>query len=176
MMDYAKIEHAVQAYGPKASAFDRMRLNLFSALWGIMARTEARAKDGVRPMDDVADELRADLAQGIPFMANHPIPVDGESLITADRGIAAAATKNGLSVLLISEGHVALDGFPYGFIGGAAFKIANDCIAFTGNLNEHPDRGRIVEFLRKCGIRPLYLTDHSAFDIGSAIALWESSV
>ena len=80
MMEYKKIEAAVHAYESRASAFDAMRLRLFSALWSIMARTEAQAKADVRPADGIAEELAADLAQGLPFMANHPIPVDAESL------------------------------------------------------------------------------------------------
>ena len=103
-------------------------------------------------------------------------PVDGESLITADRGIAVAAKEAGFSVLLISEGFVSLDGFPYGFLGGAAFKIARNVIAFTGTLDHHPDRERILEFLCVREIEPLYLTDRPIFDIGSAIPVWEKSV
>ena len=80
MMDYKKIEAAVRAYDGKASAYDTMRLRLFSALWSIMARTEVQAKAGARPADGIADDLAADLEQGLPFMANHPIPVDAESL------------------------------------------------------------------------------------------------
>ena len=82
MMEYARIEAAVSAYEKTATPFDLMRLRLFSALWGIMARTEARSADAAKAFADAVDaeELRADAAQGIPFMANHPIPVDGESL------------------------------------------------------------------------------------------------
>ena len=99
--------------------------------------------------------------------------VDECSLITADRGIAAAASAAGISVLRISPGFVRLDGFPYGFLGGASFKLGKDVMAFTGRLDAHPDRGRIMDFLKERQIRPLYLTDEEIFDIGTAIPILE---
>lgn len=78
MMNAKKIEVAIHAYDGKLSAYDTMRLRLFQALWAIMARTEAQAAASVPTYD--ADELAHDLAEGQPFMANHPIPVDAESL------------------------------------------------------------------------------------------------
>ena len=66
--------------------------------------------------------------------------VDRGAIITADRGAAAASKKAGLDVLLISPEGVGLKGFDWGFIGGAAFKISSNILAFTGRLDEHPDR------------------------------------
>ena len=99
--------------------------------------------------------------------------VDAESLITADRGIAQAAA-NGLQVLLIQAGHIRLDGFPYGFIGGAAFKLASDKLAFTGSLDAHPDRDAILRFLYARHIEPVFLSREPLFDIGSAIPIFEN--
>lgn len=100
--------------------------------------------------------------------------VDSESIITADRGIAAAASAGGLQVLLIHEGHVRLDGYAYGFIGGASFKLASDKLVFTGKLDLHPDRDGILTFLTERGIEPIYLTQEPIFDIGSAIPIIEN--
>lgn len=100
--------------------------------------------------------------------------VDADSIITEDRGIAAAAEANGLHVLLIKPGYVRLDGYPYGFIGGAAFKPAAGQLAFTGNIDAHPDREAILSFLSERGIEPVFLTRESAFDIGSAIPILEN--
>lgn len=100
--------------------------------------------------------------------------VDRESVITADRGIAKAARAGGLQVLLIQEGHVRLDGYAYGFIGGAAIKLASDKLAFTGRLDSHPDRDAILRFLSNRGVEPVYLSHGPAFDIGSAIPLFEN--
>ena len=99
--------------------------------------------------------------------------VNSRSLITADRGVAAQATSAGLSVLLISPGHILLDGFPYGFIGGASFKIAENILAFTGKLDAHPDCSRILHFLAQRKIEAVFLTTEPLFDIGSAIPISE---
>ena len=79
-------------------------------------------------------------------------------------------------MLLISPKGVGLEGFDCGFIGGAAFKISRELLAFTGRLDEHPDRGAILAFLDRHGVRPLYLTDRPAFDIGSGLAITEKTV
>ena len=99
--------------------------------------------------------------------------ISDDALITADRGMAKAASAAGLDVLLITPGFVSLPGFSYGFLGGACFKIASDIIAFTGTLDRHPDQYRILSFLNVHGINPVYLTSDPVFDIGSAIPLIE---
>ena len=100
--------------------------------------------------------------------------VDSQSIITADRGIALRAREVGLDVLLIQPGFIRLDGYAYGFIGGASFKIASDKLAFTGRLTGHPDQNRILCFLASHGVEPVYLTQYPAFDIGSAVPLLEN--
>ena len=70
------------------------------------------------------------------------------ALISADRGIAARAQELGLSVLLISPGSIALDGYDYGFIGGASF-IWKDRVYFFGNPESHPDWKSIHQFINK---------------------------
>lgn len=97
--------------------------------------------------------------------------VDDHSIITADHGIARRAKVNGIDVLEITPGHILLDGFNYGFIGGASFKIAPDKLAFTGTLHFHPDEERILGFLRKRKIEPVYLKDMPPRDIGSAVLI-----
>lgn len=99
--------------------------------------------------------------------------VDAYSLITADRGIAAQAASAGLSVLLISPGHILLDGFLYGFIGGASFKLSDHEMAFTGRLDTHPDRDRILQFLSQRDVEAVFLTEEPIFDIGSAVPILE---
>lgn len=100
-------------------------------------------------------------------------PIDGHSIITADRGIAIKARSVGLDVLLISPGYIELKGFDYGFIGGAAFKISHDCMAFTGAIDAHPDSESILTFLRERGIYPEFISKKPVFDIGCGIILTE---
>ncbi len=99
--------------------------------------------------------------------------VDEQSIITSDKMIAQAAQQNAMNVLLIDKPFVVLDGFEYGFIGGASFKINADEIAFTGLINDAAIKNRIEEFLSARKIKPIYLTDKEIFDIGSAIPLTE---
>lgn len=99
-------------------------------------------------------------------------PVSEKAAITADRGIYSAA-KEDFDILLIEPGHIALEGFDFGFIGGACFKLSADTLCFTGRLDAHPDAERITAFLAKHGIRPLCLTDEPLFDIGSAFPITE---
>lgn len=99
--------------------------------------------------------------------------VDEHSIITQDRGIVRTARAASLDVLEISPGYVSLDGFEYGFLGGAGFKLSDDTLAFTGMLDAHPDKARILGFLSARGIRVVYLTSQPVFDTGSAIPIIE---
>ena len=99
--------------------------------------------------------------------------LDDTSLITSDAGIAAAAGEKGLKVLQIQPGSVRLDGYPYGFIGGAAFKTARDLMVFTGSLDPLPERDQILCFLEERGIHPAFLTDLPLFDVGSILPITE---
>ena len=96
--------------------------------------------------------------------------VDDNSIITADSGIASAAKKNGISVLQVRPGHIALDGFDYGFIGGASFR-SGSAVYFTGSLDAHPDGVRIADFISSRGKTAVSLTNEPLFDIGSAVVL-----
>lgn len=99
--------------------------------------------------------------------------VNENAIISSDAGICSRAAEAGISVLKINPGHIELSGFDYGFIGGASFKISSDIIAFTGSLDNHPDKASILEFLCLHNVKPVYITDLPAFDIGSAIQIVE---
>lgn len=100
-------------------------------------------------------------------------PVGEGSIITSDAGIAKAAERAGLDALLISPGFFNLNGFDYGFVGGSCFKISEGELAFTGTLAGHIDENPICSFLEKHGVRPVFLTEQPAFDIGSGIPITE---
>ncbi len=100
--------------------------------------------------------------------------IDENSIITSDKRIAEAAENAGMDALYLSEPFVKLDGFGYGFIGGAAFKISETDIAFTGKIVDTIVERKIESFLSRRNINPIYLTDSQIFDIGSAIPLTEN--
>lgn len=74
--------------------------------------------------------------------------IDEKAVITADSSIAKALENNGVEVLKICEGHIFLEDFDYGFIGGAGVKIGNT-IFFFGNIKNHPDFEKINVFINK---------------------------
>lgn len=97
--------------------------------------------------------------------------VSDEAIITADRVIADKAEFAGLDVLRIEPGHIVLDGFDYGFIGGAACRLDQNTLAFTGSLEKHPNCAQIMQFLQKHAIRPVFLTGEPIFDMGGAVSV-----
>lgn len=98
-------------------------------------------------------------------------PVSGSAAITSDGGVASAARRVEIDILLISQGHIALEGFEYGFIGGSSFRISDRLFAFTGRLDRHPQEREIFDFLEKRGLSPVCLTERPIFDIGSAVPI-----
>ncbi len=99
--------------------------------------------------------------------------VDESHIITEDKSVHKAAEACGVESLLISPGHVALEGFGYGFIGGATGKLGKSALAFTGTLKRHPDEDKILRFLEACAVEPVYLTDRPCFDVGSILPVIE---
>ena len=96
------------------------------------------------------------------------IVVDENSIITADRGIAKAATSAGLDVLVIKPGQVVLDGYPYGFIGGTSGKVENT-ILFNGDISSHSDYLAIKDFIESRNLKLKYFEDYPLTDIGSIL-------
>lgn len=98
---------------------------------------------------------------------------DERSIITADEGIAVAASRVGLSVLKIRPGFISLEGCAYGFIGGTCGMIGERTIAFTGKIAMHPDGAAITSFLDRRRIQIVELTDSQLTDIGGILPLME---
>lgn len=112
------------------------------------------------------------------------LPVDDDSFITSDMGIAKALTAANADVLVIEKGHIKLDGFDYGFIGGCAGHIMTTSnrenkteaikptILFNGDLSAHPDYNKIAAFINDRGKNVEFFADYPLTDIGSIIASW----
>ena len=99
--------------------------------------------------------------------------INENAIITADEGIHKRVREAGIDSLLIKPGYIDLPGYDYGFIGGASFKIYNDTIAFTGNLDMHPDKDRILDFVSLHNSKIVYITEKPTFDVGSIIQIVE---
>lgn len=96
--------------------------------------------------------------------------VDDNSIITADIKIHEKARERNINSLLIRQGDVKLNGYGYGFIGGAAGKITlrngNDSLVFFGNAEKHGDYDKIAEFCRERRVKIISLTDRELYDFG----------
>lgn len=75
-----------------------------------------------------------------------------KAVITSDLSIEKALKKDGVEVLLISAANIVLDGYNYGFIGGASGKIDDNTVVFFGNVEMHPDFDKINNFCIKHNI------------------------
>lgn len=96
------------------------------------------------------------------------VVVDGSSIITADEGIYAVLSAiSDIDVLKISEGHILLSGFDYGFLGGASGRVG-DTLYFHGDITKHPDYSLISDFVLSRNIKMKWF-DFPLTDIGSII-------
>ncbi len=95
------------------------------------------------------------------------IPVGENALITPDEGIFNNAQGEGLEVLLISSGSVALSGQKHGFIGGASGVLPDGTMLFLGDVSKHPDFKKIEEFLDKHNTKYILLERLPLYDSGS---------
>lgn len=98
--------------------------------------------------------------------------VDEKSIITSDISIYKKATENNIDALLICPGDIVLEGFDYGFIGGASFKLNKNTMCFMGDISHHKDYKRIVDFLKIRNINMILLSDDKVEDFGSVILVF----
>jgi len=117
------------------------------------------------------------LQKQVDFLENHEeylavahrcVVVDENSIITPDIGIQKACLNAGLDVLLIEKGQVVLEGYDYGFIGGASGKVGNRII-FNGDITLHSDYDKIRSFIEARNLEIVYFDQYPLTDIGSII-------
>lgn len=89
-----------------------------------------------------------------------------KAIITADPLIEAAGHSLSLDVLRITEGHIALDGYDHGFIGGAS-GVYRNTVFFCGSLVSHPDGNRIASFCQSHGFEAVCLSEDLLYDVGT---------
>jgi hypothetical protein len=102
-------------------------------------------------------------------------PVTENFVITQDKGIAKALEKKNIDVLLIEEKEILLDGYPWGFIGGASFMANKDTWVLNGALNKLDSCYNIEEALRKYKISYRCLANTKPVDTGSFVILYEDN-
>ena len=92
----------------------------------------------------------------------------GDSAITADCGMSRALSGAGIKVTEISQGHIALSGCEYGFIGGASGVFGRE-VYFLGDIMSHPDGEAICRAVTNAGFTPISLSDEPLCDLGGLI-------
>ncbi|MCM1363585.1 MAG: hypothetical protein NC122_00585 [Faecalibacterium sp.] len=101
--------------------------------------------------------------------------ISDDALITDDESIYKAAISSGLDCLFISKGDIKLDGFEYGFIGGASGLIDKNHLIFFGDVRQHNDYYAIERFLIKHNCKFSYLENYPLTDIGGIVSIIESA-
>ena len=122
-----------------------------------------------RRLRETAEDLGVafvDVRQG--YTKCSTVVVDEDSIITYDKGIAVPCEKAGMNVLLVQPGHVVLNGYDTGFIGGTSGRAGNEII-FNGDLSAHPDFKVIKEFIEDRGLICKWFAEYPLTDIGSII-------
>lgn len=119
---------------------------------------------------DFAGLIKVNVRQG--YTRCCCLPVNEDSFITSDAGIAKALKSAGADVLSISPGHISLPGFDYGFIGGCGGNIIvnkKHTIVINGNLKAHPDYEKIADFIKVRDIKLVFFEEYPLEDIGSIL-------
>lgn len=99
--------------------------------------------------------------------------INENAVITADQAIARICRNNNIDVLEIHPGNIILEGLSYGFIGGCCGLIDKNLIAFTGNIEAHPDGASIKSFLNSYDMEYISLLNSELIDIGGILPLME---
>lgn len=102
------------------------------------------------------------------------IPVGERALMTADASIQAHACTVGMDVLRLSVGHIRLDGYDYGFPGGAASCApygSTDEILFCGYLSLYPDAPQMRRFCAANGYRLRDCSEIPPTDVGTVFLI-----
>ena len=90
----------------------------------------------------------------------------GKGVITQDKTLFCALQANGVRSLLIRPGHIRLDGYDYGFIGGASVALSQNLTAFFGKIESHPDYIAMQAFAKEQNAELLSLSDEMLCDCG----------
>ena len=100
--------------------------------------------------------------------------VNESAFITCDKLIGLALRNRGYDVLTIGDdSEIGLKGYSHGLIGGCAAKIAEDTLAFTGNLNTFKYGDDIADFCANHKVDCFSLTNKPMYDYGGILPITE---
>lgn len=119
--------------------------------------------------DIYTDALICNVKQG--YCKCSVLIISDNAFITDDISIYKKACDNNFDCLLIEKGDIQLDGYNYGFIGGASAKIDKNIILFFGDIRKHRNYNEIAEFLLKHNMKFIFSNKFNLTDIGGIIPL-----
>lgn len=96
------------------------------------------------------------------------------AVITEDLGLARCFIKLGADVLTVEPGDVFLDGFSYGFLGGASGMLDKNTVGFCGCIESHRNYREIKAFAEKHKVDIISLCNEPLRDIGSIIPILQN--
>lgn len=99
------------------------------------------------------------------------IQVTEQAYITDDDNIYNVLSDNNLACLKIKKGDIELNGYDYGFIGGASVKLDENNILFFGDISDATDKNNVIDFLNNYRINAVFINGKKLKDIGSALVL-----
>lgn len=148
---------------------DSSRLNA-CRIGGILLCNKKYTDDNIIKYAEQNNIVIIDTKQGYSRCAT--CIVSQNAVITSDISVYRSL-KDKIDVLLISKGNITLGETDDGMIGGAAFMIDKQKIAFCGDISLHPDYIEIEAFLRKHNVSYISLVKGKLQDIGTAVILCE---
>lgn len=96
------------------------------------------------------------------------LPVGSQAAITEDETLYKTLRSFGYETLFIQSGHVKLEGFTHGFIGGAGGCV-DQTVVINGALSTHPQGSEIRSFIKRQGCDIIELHEAQIEDCGSIL-------
>lgn len=97
--------------------------------------------------------------------------VNENAVITEDEGLFNTLQKSNICVLKIPSGSVRLNGFPYGFIGGASGFADKNTLVFCGDIKGISCCDEIEKFIKSNSVDIKCLLSTELQDFGSILYL-----
>jgi hypothetical protein len=146
---------------------DDVALNLFTVKNYLFANIKSASKEILSYAASRGFEI-VNVKQGYAKCSAMTI---GDSLVTADISIYKAAVSRGIDALLISPGHVDIEKYDTGFIGGASCLLCDGNVCVFGSLDTHPDGAQIRGFAYRHGAKIIDMGYEKLFDYGGAVRI-----
>lgn len=99
------------------------------------------------------------------YTACSTLALNDNRVITADSSLAREYERDGIRVVLISNGSISLPPYDCGFIGGAS-GVDGDTVYFTGSIDSHKNADIIKSAITSVGMKYISLSNDPLYDIG----------